>query len=397
MRSRFGAGAAATVVGSIIGGIVAGATVGDLASRYVIHFGVGTGFLLFAIAVFDFRVNRTITMVGAAAAAIFGGTFVLQGIADATGSEALLHVAFDVLGHALERVLPDVILVWFAALLLTGSQGRSRRLGWLIVPAVIGLEVAGALGPFLGREVPFLKIHLFLPFFWLFAESVEGMRGTAEPRVSRVAATVATLVVAGSLVGCIPAGVKGEGQAVVESRDVAAFTRIDAERGIDLRISIGATPSVEVRAQPNILAIVTTRVENGTLRITSTKELDRFVSIEATVVTPELDGVSLSTGAAADIANIDVQRLDIVIEAGAEVRATGTAATIRVDASGGAQAHLADLTAGRLEVEVSGGAFVEAMVTDVATGEASGGGSLQVRGPARVDVEASGGGSVSRA
>jgi Putative auto-transporter adhesin, head GIN domain len=397
MRSRFGAAAAATVIASIVGGIAAGATVGDEASRSIIHFGVGTGFLLLALAMFDFRVNRVITVIGATAAAIFGGTFVLQGIADLVGSEALSYLAFDVLGHALERILPDLVLAWFAALLLTGSHGRSRLLGWLIVPAVIGLEVAGAVGPLIGRDVPFLKIHLFLPVIWLFAESVKGARSANGGReVSHAAATMATLALAAALLGgCLPAGVKGEGQAVAEPRTVGPFTRLEADRGVDIRISFGATPSVEVRAQSNIQRIVTTNVEGGTLRITAIKELDPAVSIEVAIVTPKLDSLSLAAGATAAIDNVNAARLEVAVEGGAEVQATGAVGTLRLDASGGGQAHLASLTVGQLEADISGGAFAEATVTDAASGSASGGAKLRVLGPGRIDVMASGGGEVT--
>lgn len=398
MRSRFGAAAAATVIGSIVGGIAAGATISEVAGVAIIHFGVGAGFLLLALAMFDFHVNRAVTVIGAAAAAIFGGTFVLQGISDLVGIEALHYIAFDVLGHALERILPNVVLIWFATLLLTGSEGRSRWLGWLIVPAVIGLEVGAAVGALVGREVPFLKIHLFLPVIWLFAESVKGARSVETGTVARATATVATLALVGMLVGgCLPAGVKGEGQAVADPRQVGSFTRIHADRGIDVRVSIGATQSVEVRAQSNILPIVTTKSDGGTLQITATRELDPLVSIEVTIVTPQLDGVSVSTGATAVIDGVDSGRLELSVDAGAEVQATGAVATLRLEASGGGEAHLASLTVGRLEVEISGGAFAETMVTDVAVGSASGGAKLSVKGPGRVDVMSSGGGEVTRA
>jgi hypothetical protein len=74
-------------------------------------------------------------------------------------------------------VLPNVLFIWFAALLLSGTTGRSRMIGWIIVPTVIGLELAAGLAFILGIDFPFLKLHLFLPLVWLLIESVKAPAG----------------------------------------------------------------------------------------------------------------------------------------------------------------------------------------------------------------------------
>jgi len=105
---------------------------------------------------------------------VFGGTFVLQGVADQTHIAALEWLAFDVLGQQLERILPDVVYIWFAALLLTGSTGRSRFVGWVTVPVLFGMEFAILIGARIGIDVPFILPLIFLPFLWLLIESVKG-------------------------------------------------------------------------------------------------------------------------------------------------------------------------------------------------------------------------------
>jgi hypothetical protein len=82
-------------------------------------------------------------------------------------------LAFDILGQQLERVLPDVVYIWFAALLLTGSTGLSRLVGWVIVPLLFGLELAIVVGAQIGITVPFTILTIFLPFIWLLIESVK--------------------------------------------------------------------------------------------------------------------------------------------------------------------------------------------------------------------------------
>jgi len=173
MRSTLGLAAAITALATYPVAIAAGVTMGETASNAAVHFVVGSAFVLLAAAMPDFGLARWVTWLGMAAAAIFGGTFLLQGITDVTHNAALDWLAFQVLGHEIERVLPDVVYLWFAALLLTGSSGRTRYVGWVVVPVVFGLELAILIGVVIGIDVPFIRATIFLPFIWLLLESVK--------------------------------------------------------------------------------------------------------------------------------------------------------------------------------------------------------------------------------
>jgi len=173
MRSTLGLAAAVVGLMTYPIGIAAGVMGGDLAAGTAVHFVLGSAFALLAVAMFDFGLNRWVTWLSATAAFVFGGTFLLQGIADMTSIPALDWLAFDILGQQLERILPDVVYIWFAALLLTGSTGYSRILGWVIVPTLFGLELAIAIGAQIGIDVPFIKLTLFAPFVWLLIESIK--------------------------------------------------------------------------------------------------------------------------------------------------------------------------------------------------------------------------------
>jgi hypothetical protein len=173
MRSTLGLAAAVAGLLTYPVAMLAGMLIGEDAATAVVHFVLGSAFVLLAAAMFDFGLNRWVTWLGAAAAAVFGGTLLLQGVADMTHIAFLDWLAFDILGQQLERVLPDVVYIWFAALLLTGSTGLSRLVGWVIVPLLFGLEVAIVVGAQIGITVPFTILTIFLPFIWLLIESVK--------------------------------------------------------------------------------------------------------------------------------------------------------------------------------------------------------------------------------
>ena len=84
--------------------------IADGSAELVLHLAVGTGCLLLAAAAFDFGLPRWAAWIGCLSAAAFGGIFVLQGVAQIVGNDALTTLAFDVLGQEIERFLPDVIL-----------------------------------------------------------------------------------------------------------------------------------------------------------------------------------------------------------------------------------------------------------------------------------------------
>jgi hypothetical protein len=172
MRSTRAFAAAATIVLSYPAALAVEQLVGG-GSETVIHLVAGAGFLVFAVSVFDFALPRWVNGVGAAAVGAFGLIFLLQGVSDLTEVESVRVIAFDVLGHHVERFLPDVVYLWFLALLVWASSGRSRILGWVIMTLVVASELAALAALVFALTLPNLKIAVLLPFVWLLFESAE--------------------------------------------------------------------------------------------------------------------------------------------------------------------------------------------------------------------------------
>jgi hypothetical protein len=204
----------------------------------------------------------------------------------------------------------------------------------------------------------------------------------------------ALLAFAAVATGCT--GAKGEGQTVAESRTVATFQRVDTAFGIDVIVKTGPAQPIEVRAQSNILPLVTTVVESGTLHIGANQELNALVAVTVVISAPDVDAISLSGGADGTVTGFAGDHLDVAMSGGGDLTVAGTAATVSVEASGGSEAHLSDLAIGTLEVELSGGSTVLARVSDEVRGSASGGAHVTVIGDARLNVQTSGGAEVGR-
>ena len=163
---------AATIVLSYLAAIAVEMRFGQ-GGDTVIHLMMGTGFVIFARSVFDFGLPRWVNMIGAAAAATFGAIFLLQGVSDLTHLRDSGSSAFDVFGHELERLLPDVVYLWFLALLIGSSQGKARRRGFLVMLVIFGLEIATLVSLLIGAPMATVKVLVLLPFGWLLFDSAE--------------------------------------------------------------------------------------------------------------------------------------------------------------------------------------------------------------------------------
>jgi hypothetical protein len=153
-------------------------------AEVTVHFVAAVGFALLALAVFDFRTPTWITWLACVAASISAVTYLLQGVSNLVPNESLHFLAFTLLGQQLERVLPDVLILWFVALALTDSYGKTRVLGLAILSVVVAEELLSYGFSLFGGSIydvaAVLKAVLLLPFVWFILESAKKVSADAE-------------------------------------------------------------------------------------------------------------------------------------------------------------------------------------------------------------------------
>jgi len=203
------------------------------------------------------------------------------------------------------------------------------------------------------------------------------------------------LTLAMVLAACAIDGVTGAGPTQRETRDLDAFTRVEVGNGIGLTLHVGGAQAVEVAAQENILALITTTVEGRVLKISGASSFTTATGVVVTVTVPAIEGLSATGGSEAQIDGLTGEPLDIDLAGGAGLVATGDATDVTLTSAGGSRADLAALLTHRMSVDLSGGATATLHVSDEVTGRASGGAVATVAGGADVKVETSGGGSVT--
>jgi hypothetical protein len=89
-------------------------------------------------------------------------------------NESLNYFAYEVLGQWPEGWLPDVVLLWFVAMLVLDSQGKSRIFGFVAVSIAVCFELYSHILRFGGTsDTGSLKLLMLLPFVWLLFESTK--------------------------------------------------------------------------------------------------------------------------------------------------------------------------------------------------------------------------------
>lgn len=139
-----------------------------------IHLALAAGSILLAFSVFDFKLPRWINWIGCVAALALGTIFLLQAVALLIPMESLHYVAYQVLGQWPEGWLPDVVILWFVAMLVLDSQGKSRILGVVALSIAVCYEFYSHILRYVGTsDTGSLKLLMLLPFVWLLFESTK--------------------------------------------------------------------------------------------------------------------------------------------------------------------------------------------------------------------------------
>jgi hypothetical protein len=139
-------------------------------SGVTMHVALAVGCALLSLSAFDFETPRWVAWMGCLAAGAFAAIFLLQAASELIHNDSFSYFALQVLGDYPERVLKSVLILWFVAVLLTASRGRTRILGFVAMAVVVCVEAYNYILLFLG-EAPALTILYLLPFVWLLLES----------------------------------------------------------------------------------------------------------------------------------------------------------------------------------------------------------------------------------
>lgn len=213
-------------------------------------------------------------------------------------------------------------------------------------------------------------------------------------------------------------GIDGNGNVIKQNRNVETnFTKVDVSRGLVVILEQANTNFVEVEADENLQSHITTKVENGTLFITTDEDIDEASAKTIYVKLPVLTEITISSGSSVNSRNVltgtDISvktssgsEADLNLEydaikskasSGSSINLKGKALTLDTDTSSGSSFEAKNLLVNDVVAEASSGSSIEVHPILKLTGKASSGSSISYdSSPKIVTKNESSGGSVSK-
>jgi len=190
---------------------------------------------------------------------------------------------------------------------------------------------------------------------------------------------------------------KGSGRMVTEQRDIGSFDRIESNIGADITVSIGATQSVSLTYDDNLIGYVTTKVRGKKLVIESSRSFSSSTDCQIKIVVPQLEEVSVGGSGKIEVVGLDVDRFSIGIDGSADVVASGEVGELAIEVNGSGNVDTRDLVAGEATVEINGSGDVNVMARDYLTATVNGSGDIVYTGnPSQVVKNVEGSGRIRR-
>lgn len=191
--------------------------------------------------------------------------------------------------------------------------------------------------------------------------------------------------------------VKGSGIVKSVNRPVAGeFSSIQVSNGIDVEVTQNDSKSIEVKADDNIIDLITTDIIDGTLKIALEKSVKNTKFKTVYVSLPIIESLRTSSGASIKSKNIlVVSLLETKASSGSEVKLSVEAENLTCDSNSGSEIKI-NGKALQFNATASSGSDITAdqLLTNDVIAKSSSGSSIKVHPILSLEAKASSGGDI---
>jgi hypothetical protein len=218
------------------------------------------------------------------------------------------------------------------------------------------------------------------------------------PAASYVTRPLVALALASSVALLAGCGVRGSGVMASETRNVSGFSAVSLSGSGDVRIEQTGQESLTIEAEDNLLPLLETYVDDGTLvlRTRPNTSIRPTRTIRYRITVARLDSANISGSGSLRATGVDSDRFTTSISGSGSMTLTGKAKAIDLSISGSGSYDAANLVSqtGRISISGSGSGVVN--TSEELEVAISGSGSIEVVGKPWVEQHISGSGRVSR-
>lgn len=174
--------------------------------------------------------------------------------------------------------------------------------------------------------------------------------------------------------------IRGSGTPKLESRQVESFDKVKIHGSGDIQLLIGDKPELSVETDDNILPIIETVVEDGTLHVKGKESFSTRIGVKLRIVVPSLKAISIAGSGSVRAADLKEPVLSISIAGSGDISVKGTADAVDVSISGSGDVDTQGLVAKSVKVQISGSGAATVSATEVLDAQITGSGDIQYTG-----------------
>lgn len=202
-----------------------------------------------------------------------------------------------------------------------------------------------------------------------------------------------------ALTGCglLQPPIRGSGKVIAQPVDVVDFQDIGFSGGGSMNVEVGAsTTSCIIEVDDNLIEHIHAKVDNGQLKIYSTRNIAPSKGLIVRITTPSLRNLSSSGSCDSKITGLSGGDFSVDVSGSGEVQCSGTADNFTFAVSGSGELDADELQCRSATVTVSGSGDAVVHATEKLNVSISGSGSVRYLGSPEVTQNISGSGSVEQ-
>ena len=184
------------------------------------------------------------------------------------------------------------------------------------------------------------------------------------------------IVNTGNISGCV----QGSGSAKEENRSLPAFHALEVAGAYTVRIVCQKDQRVEISADDNLLPLILTEVQDGTLRVTSKKSICASAPMTLTMTVDTLDLIRSSGANEFHVQNLKGGALEVELSGSSSMTLDGSVEEFRAKIDGASGLVAGQLKANQVAVAISGAGSAEVHASKRLQGDISGVGSIRYTG-----------------
>ncbi|MFY9233404.1 MAG: head GIN domain-containing protein [Fimbriimonadaceae bacterium] len=197
--------------------------------------------------------------------------------------------------------------------------------------------------------------------------------------------------------GCgIIGGVQGSGVAKSETRNVPSFSQVELRGASDVEVRPGKSISVKVTADDNLIPLIETRVEGGTLIIDTKQNVSTKIGIQVAIEVPSLTGVALQGSGDIRANGVEARDFAASISGSGNIEVSGKGSAVRASVAGSGDIDLSNLSCSEADASISGSGNISLGVISALRASIGGSGDISYSGDPKVEKSVSGSGEVRK-